>query len=83
MEREAVKGPSGRARKSRLVNRVDEGVGCPLFFFKEDGRSNGTTSFALCSSLPDRLDSRRLSRPKCRGLVILMALIENIPWRRI
>lgn len=52
MEREPVEGPSGRARKSRLVNRVDEGVGCPLFFFKEDGRSNGTTSFALCSSLP-------------------------------
>lgn len=42
MEREAVKGPSGRARKSRLVNRVDERVGCLLFFFKEDGRSNGT-----------------------------------------
>lgn len=47
-------GPSDRARKSRLVNRVETGVGCPLlFFFFQRGRARSKcTSFALCSSLP-------------------------------
>lgn len=41
-------GPSDRARKSRLVNRVETGVGCPLLFFFFSKRTGAIEMHLVC-----------------------------------
>lgn len=74
-------GPSDRARKSRLVNRVETGVGCPLlfFFFKEDGRDRNAPRLPCARRFRRNERDRRFIEPRLTLIVARKVIFVNIP----